>query len=113
MLAWLVAAAGLAACGRDEPSAAPGFDGRTIRLGVLTPLQGPVAVIGKPLTAGNEVFFQWLNADRGGIAGKYRVELVEEDTGFDPNTAIAKYQKLKNDVTLFAQILGTRVVKAV
>ena len=112
-LACFLAAAGLVACGRDEPSAAPGFDGRTIKLGVLTPLQGPVAVIGKPLTAGNEVFFEWLNAERGGIAGKYKVELVEEDTGFDPNTAIAKYQKLKNDVTLFAQILGTRVVKAV
>ncbi|MDQ3979858.1 MAG: ABC transporter substrate-binding protein [Actinomycetota bacterium] len=112
-LACLVAAAGLVACGRDEPSPAPGFDGRTLKLGVLTPLQGPVAVIGKPLTVGNEVFFEWLNDERGGIAGKYRVELVEEDTGFDPNTAIAKYQKLKNEVTLFAQILGTRVVKGV
>jgi ABC-type branched-subunit amino acid transport system substrate-binding protein len=108
-----LAAATLVACGRDEPSAAPGFDGETVRLGVLTPLQGPVAVIGKPLTAGNEVFFEWLNAERGGIAGRYKVRLAEEDTGFDPNTAIAKYQKLKGEVTLFAQVLGTRVVKAV
>src|SRR5438552_2288260 len=85
----------LPACGRDEPSAAPGFDGTTISLGVLTPLQGPVAVIGKPLTAGGEVFFEWFNAERGGVAGKYKVKLVEEDTGYDPATAIAKYQKLK------------------
>ena len=109
----IAAAGGLSACGRDEPSAAPGFDGRTIKVGVLTPLQGPAAVVGRPLTTGNEVFFEWLNAERGGVAGKYRVQLVEEDTGFDPNTAIAKYQKLKDDVTLFGQILGTRVVKAV
>ena len=112
-LAVCLAAAVLAACGRDEPSAAPGFDGTTIKVGVLTPLQGSVAVIGRPLTAGNEVFFQWLDAEHGGIAGKYKVQLVEEDTGFDPTTAIAKYQKLKNDVALFGQILGTRVVKAV
>ena len=112
-LAASVLALSASACRRGEPEAAPGFDGRTLKVGVLTPLQGPVAVIGKPLTAGNEVFFRWLNAERGGIAGKYEVELVEEDTGFDPNTAIAKYQKLKDDVTLFGQILGTRVVKAV
>jgi ABC-type branched-subunit amino acid transport system substrate-binding protein len=101
------------ACGREQPSAAPGFDGKTIRVGVLTPLQGPVAVVGKPLTAGNELFFEWLNRERGGVAGKYQVRLVTEDTGFDPATALAKYQKLKGDVTLFGQVLGTRVVKAV
>jgi ABC-type branched-subunit amino acid transport system substrate-binding protein len=103
----------LSACGRHGPSAAPGFDGTTIRLGVLTPLQGSVAVIGKPLTTGGEVFFDWLNAERGGIAGKYKVKLVEEDTGYDPATALTKYQKLKGDVALFEQVLGTGIVKAV
>ena len=101
------------ACGRDEPSAAPGFDGTTITVGILSPLQGPVAVIGTPLTAGNRVFFDWLNAERGGVAGKYQVRVIEEDTGFDPDTALAKYEKRKGEVVLFAQILGTRVVKAV
>lgn len=102
----------LAACGRDEPSAAPGFDGETIRLGVLTPLQGPVAVIGKPLTAGGQLYFDWLNEERGGVAGKYRVELVVEDTGYSADTALAKYQKLKDSVVLFEQALGTGIVKA-
>ena len=101
-----------AACGRDEPSAAPGFDGKTIRLGVLTPLQGPVAAIGKPLTTGGEVYFQWLNAERGGIAGKYKVEFVTEDTGYNADTAIAKYQKIKDGVVLVEQALGTGIVKA-
>ena len=107
-----LAAAPLAACGRSAPSAAPGFDGKTIRLGVLTPLQGPVAVIGKPLTTGGEVYFDWLNAERGGIAGKYKVELVEEDTGYSADTALAKYQKLRDGVVLFEQALGTGIVKA-
>ncbi|MCA1690946.1 MAG: ABC transporter substrate-binding protein [Acidimicrobiales bacterium] len=110
----LVAVALLAAsCGREKPRAAPGFDGSMIRVGVLSPLQGPVAVIGQPLTAGNRMFFDWLNAEKGGVAGKYPVRLVEEDTGFDPATAIAKYQKVKGDVALFGQVLGTRIVKAV
>jgi ABC-type branched-subunit amino acid transport system substrate-binding protein len=103
----------LPACGRDEPPAAPGFDGETIRLGVLTPLHGPVAAIGEPLTAGGRLYFQWLNADKGGIAGKYKVQLVEEDTGYDASVAVTKYQKLKNDVVLFEQVLGTGIVKAV
>src|SRR5918997_7109893 len=84
-----------AGCGQDDDeggggggdSAAvekvPGFDGKTIKLGVLTPLTGPVAVIGEPLTAGNEVYYEAVNK-RGGIAGKYQVELVQEDTQYSP-----------------------------
>jgi ABC-type branched-subunit amino acid transport system substrate-binding protein len=105
-------AAVLASCGRDAPSAAPGFDGKTIRLGVLTPLQGPVAAVGKPLTAGGQLYFDWLNAEKGGVAGKYRVELVTEDTGYNADTALTKYQKLKDGVALFEQALGTGIVKA-
>ncbi len=101
----------LPACGRDEPSASPGFDGKTIRLGVLTPLQGPVAAVGRPLTAGGELYFQWLNAERGGIAGRYKVELVVEDTAYSSDTAIAKYQKLKDSVVMFEQVLGTGITK--
>ena len=37
------------------PGNTAGFDGKTIKLGVLTPLSGTVAVIGQPLTSGNEV----------------------------------------------------------
>ena len=45
------------------PGNTAGFDGKTIKLGVLTPLSGTVAVIGQPLTAGNEVWFDALNAE--------------------------------------------------
>ena len=81
-LLWLVAvlALALAGCGgaADEGESegegggadvksGPGFDGKTIKLGVLTPLSGPVAVIGQPLTAGNQVYFDYVNS-KGGIA---------------------------------------------
>ncbi len=114
-------ALGLAACGGESPGGvrdpgapaqAPGFDGETIRLGVLTPLSGLVAVVGLPITAGNEVYFADVNA-RGGIAGRYKVKLVQEDTRYVTDVAVQKYNKLKGDVVAFAQILGTPPTHAV
>ncbi len=87
-------------------SSGPGFDGKTIKLGVLTPLSGPVAVVGNPLTAGNKVYFDYVNS-KGGIAGKYKVELVQEDTQYTPDGTVQKYNKIKNEVAAFTQILGT------
>src|ERR671914_1521029 len=69
--------------GEAELQSGPGFDGTTIKLGVLTPLSGPVAVIGEPLTAGNQVYFEAVNK-KGGIAGKYPVELEQADTQYVP-----------------------------
>ena len=90
----------------------PGFDGTTIKLGVLTPLTGPVAVIGLPLTAGNQVYFDAVNA-KGGIAGKYKVELVQEDTQYSPPKTVQQYNKIKGDVVAFTQVLGTAPTLAV
>jgi ABC-type branched-subunit amino acid transport system substrate-binding protein len=90
----------------------PGFDGKTIKLGVLTPLTGPVAVIGLPLTAGNQVYFDSVNA-KGGIGGKYKVELVQEDTQYSPPKTVQQYNKIKGDVVAFTQVLGTAPTLAV
>ncbi|MBB4910464.1 ABC transporter substrate-binding protein [Actinophytocola algeriensis] len=94
------------------PGNTAGFDGKTIKLGVLTPLSGTVAVIGQPLTAGNEVWFEALNA-KGGVAGKYKVELVQEDTQYKTDIAVQKYNKIKSDVVAFTQVLGTAPTLAV
>jgi len=113
-----------AGCGQDEDeggggggdSAAvervPGFDGKTIKLGVLTPLTGPVAVIGEPLTAGNEVFVESVN-QRGGVAGKYKIELEQADTQYEPDRTVQQYNRLKRDVVAFTQVLGTAPTLAV
>lgn len=117
-------ALGVAACGgadnKDKGSGggsgsiatAPGFDGKTITLGVITPLTGPVAVIGLPLTTGNEVYFDRINA-AGGIGGKYKIKLLQEDSQYQPDIAVQKYNKLKNNVVAFAQLLGTPSTLAV
>jgi ABC-type branched-subunit amino acid transport system substrate-binding protein len=95
--------------GGEAPASAPGFDGTTIRLGAITPTSGPAAVIGNPLTAGNQAYFDALNA-AGGVAGQYPVELVVQDSQFQTGPADAAYEAIKGDVVMFAQILGTQIV---
>jgi len=94
------------------PGSTTGFDGTTIKLGVLSPLSGAVAVIGQPLTAGNKVWFDHLNST-GGVAGKYKVELVQEDTQYKPDVTVQQYNKVKGSVVAFTQILGTAPTLAV
>lgn len=108
----LVLALVAAGCGRGEPSATPGVAEDVIRLGVLTPLEGSQAQAARPLSVGNEVFVEYVNNELGGIAGRYRIELVYEDTAGDEATAITKYNRLKNRVAAFVQIYGTPIVTA-
>lgn len=112
-----------AACGSDGSSpggggsglkAAPGFDPATstIRVGVISALTGPGASIGKPLTAGNEVFYNKVNA-KGGIAGKYKIVFEERDSANEQQKAVQAYNELKASVVMFGQVFGTSSTKAV
>ncbi len=105
----LAIACGAAENGDDGRGLTPtaGFDGDTINVGILSPLSDAVAVIGIPLTNGNEVYFAALN-ERGGVAGKYPVKLLQEDITYaNPSSSVQKYNKIKDQVVLFTQILGT------
>ncbi len=90
----------------------PGFDGETIKVGVLSALSGPAAVIGTQLAAGQQVYFDYLNAELGGVAGQYPVEIVLEDHQYDTAATVQNYGKIKDDVVLFSQIMGTPSVFA-
>jgi ABC-type branched-subunit amino acid transport system substrate-binding protein len=90
-----------------ELAKAPGFDGTTIRVGAITALSGAPAVIGTQLAAGQDVFWKYYNAEHGGIAGRYPVELVVEDSLYDSTTTVQKYNKIKNDVVMLSQVMGT------
>src|SRR5581483_12295222 len=87
IVAAFAAPVGATAAAKTPPKT-DGFDGKTITLGVITPKSGLVSVIGNPLTAGNEMFWKYYNAEKGGIAGKYKVDLKEEDSAYDPTTAV-------------------------
>lgn len=95
--------------------AAPGFDPATgeIRLGIISPLTGAVASIGLPLTAGNRVWFDYINQEKKGIAGKYKIVLDAKDSQYVPQTAVQMYNQIKGNVVMFAQLLGTPSTMAV
>jgi ABC-type branched-subunit amino acid transport system substrate-binding protein len=94
------------------PTTVPGFDGTTITLGVVTPQTGVAALIGKPLTNGNKVYFDHVNA-AGGIGGKYKVNLEVVDSQYQPQTAVQLYNATKGKAVAFVQILGTGVMNAI
>jgi ABC-type branched-subunit amino acid transport system substrate-binding protein len=96
-----------------DPQPVPGFDGTTIKLGVITPTSGTVALIGNPLTAGNKAYFDYVNEELGGIAGKYKIELDIRDSGYDPTKAGQEYAAIKGDVVMITQLLGTPIVNAI
>jgi ABC-type branched-subunit amino acid transport system substrate-binding protein len=88
--------------------AGPGVDvnAKTITLGILSPYSGPVAdPVGVPLARGVETFFKHIN-DNGGIDG-YKVLFKEEDTKYDPQTAVQLYNQIHNQVLMIADSLGT------
>lgn len=94
------------------PPVSTGFDGSTITVGALSPLTGRAAVIGMPLTAGNQVYFDSINA-KGGIAGKYPVKIEALDTQYVQATAVQQYGASKDKVAMYVQILGTAIVEGV
>jgi ABC-type branched-subunit amino acid transport system substrate-binding protein len=120
-----VIAVSLAACGTGSSGGSgggsttggikfgPGVDAKTktISLGVLSPLSGPVAVIGKPLTAGQEAYFKAVNAS-GGIDG-WKVSLTERDSKYDPQTEVQAFNQIADSVAFMAQSLGSPTTKAI
>ena len=107
----------LSACstsGGGGIKAGPGVDTakKTIDLGVLTPLSGPVAApIGIPLTKGIETYFKAVN-DSGGIDG-YKITLVEKDSKYDPQTQVQIYNQIHNQVLMLAESLGSPTTQAI
>jgi ABC-type branched-subunit amino acid transport system substrate-binding protein len=102
----------LAGSTATAPPNAPGFDGKTIRIGAISALTGQLGTQGTADTAGNKMWFEHLNRDLGGIAGKYKVELVEGDNHNDAPTTIQRYNDLKDNVAMFVQVFSTPSVKA-
>ncbi|MGQ0647926.1 MAG: ABC transporter substrate-binding protein [Gemmatimonadaceae bacterium] len=102
------------ASGERTGSNTPGVHGDTIVIGALTPLSDAVAVIGKPMLAGLTAYFDQLNAEKGGIGGKYRVRVLAEDINYaNPSTGAQKYQKTKDQVAMFGMIVGTDQVNGI
>ena len=113
LMSTVAAVAGLllGACGGsagDTAARTPGVSGDTIFIGALTPLSDAVAVIGKPILAGATAYFDRLNAEQGGVGGKYKVKVLAEDITYaNPSSGAQKYQKLKDQVAMIGLVVGT------
>ena len=89
MLALVIVVLLTAAACRQEVKTSVGIVGRTITLGEISPLTGVAAVIGKPLTKGQEVYWQYVNDTLGGVGQKlpkeerYKVELITSTRSTD------------------------------
>lgn len=124
VLALALATAGACSSSREEPAKSqdrapvglptpvPGFDGVTIRLGVLTAATGPESLIGFPLTAGTKAYFDYVNTELGGIGGKYKVEFDAQDVGAGAPAALGAYAAVKDDTVMIASALGTAVTSS-
>jgi ABC-type branched-subunit amino acid transport system substrate-binding protein len=116
LAAAVAAAVLLAACGGESAGPATvktdfGVTGKTIKLGMLTPLTGGAAAVGKPLSSGHEVFWKSVNAT-GGVGG-YTVELVTKDTEYKPDVAVQQYNGINKDILIMEQVLGSQITSAV
>ena len=94
------------------PTLGPGFDGSTIRVGLLTTTTHPVwGTIGRAISAGIEARVAAINRG-GGIAGRYRIVIVKGETNYDPAETLNQIQATKAGVTLYVSLLGTPSTEA-
>ncbi len=73
--------AAFAACKKED-------DAKVIKIGLIAPLTGAVAVYGTSVEKGVKMAVEEINANSG-LLGGFTIELVEKDTVGDVNTALA------------------------
>ena len=83
--------------------------GRSIKLGFLAPLTGPVASWGKPGLNGCMIWADWINQAGGVLLNgeRYSIEIIPYDCGYDPEQAInGARQLVLEDNVKFLLMLG-------
>jgi ABC-type branched-subunit amino acid transport system substrate-binding protein len=116
----VVLALALAACGKADDGGeasgegsvktGPGTTADTITLGYLPDLSGVFAPNGKSMMEGANLYWDAKNAE-GGICGR-QVELEIQDTGYDPQKAVAAYQQMSGNVVGLGLVLGSSITSA-
>jgi ABC-type branched-subunit amino acid transport system substrate-binding protein len=91
----------------------PGVDSsaKTITVGEITPLSGAAEVIGKPLTAGIQTYFDKVNA-AGGVDG-WKIKTQVQDDAYDPQKHAQIYSQMVGNVAMIAQSLGSPTTAAI
>ncbi|MEQ4715618.1 ABC transporter substrate-binding protein [Nonomuraea sp. B19D2] len=99
--------AGTAASGECQGQQTTGITDKTIKLGGIYPLSGPASAYGD-IPKGIKAYFDYINAEKGGIGGR-KVEFVVRDDGYQPPKAVEEARRLVEQEQVFAlfQTLGT------
>jgi ABC-type branched-subunit amino acid transport system substrate-binding protein len=117
----VVLAVALAACGKgddngggaageDSVKTGPGTTADTITLGYLPDLSGVFAPNGKAMMEGANLYWD-AKSEAGGICGR-KIELAVQDTGYDPQKAVAAFQQISGDVVGLGLVLGSSITSA-
>ena len=81
---------------------------KTIRIGTLNDESGPAAVLGKPFAAGKRLLAKLVNAGGSGLLPDgWKIELVEEDHGYNPSKSLQAFEKIKDKVLFIGTSFGT------
>jgi ABC-type branched-subunit amino acid transport system substrate-binding protein len=119
-IAAMALALGVAACGKGgaegggggggDVKTGPGTTADTITLGYLPDLSGVFAPNGKSMMEGANLYWDAKNK-AGGICGR-DVKITVQDTGYDPQKAVAAYQQISGDVVGLGLVLGSSITSA-
>jgi ABC-type branched-subunit amino acid transport system substrate-binding protein len=94
------------------PLRSAGFDQSRITVGVVADLSGPDAARGGRLLGGAEAF--WADvASRGGVDGRYPVQVVIIDSGGDPAEALRQVDQRAGDVVLISMAASAALAEAI
>jgi branched-chain amino acid transport system substrate-binding protein len=101
------AAATDAAQGQCQGQQTTGITDTTMKLGGIYPLSGPASAYGD-IPKGIKAYFDYVNAEQGGVAGR-KVEFIVRDDGYQPPKAVEEARRLVEQEQVFAlfQTLGT------
>jgi ABC-type branched-subunit amino acid transport system substrate-binding protein len=108
-MAVTVATAGAAGASGSAPGVTSKH--KTITLGVITPLSGAAALIGKPLTDGNKAYFDYLNAHGGADGWKIKLDVQTDD--YTATKCVSDFSNEATKVLFLAQSLGSPTTAAI
>lgn len=81
-------------------------ENKVIKLGLLADLTGLFAALVNDITDAQKVYWDNVN-DAGGLADGWTVELVIEDTNYNVEQHMEKYEVLRNEVVAISQSTGS------
>ncbi len=74
-------------------AAEPGLTPTEIKIGACNDLKGPNSATGLSQMAGAKAYFDYVNAELGGVHGR-KIALIQDDDSFDPDKGIACFRGL-------------------